>query len=195
MVVMSENDTIPSLENLQKDKAAWLYFCPWYQRYLTELTGAAELKEIYTSDYCITLDELPDWDTYEPAIPVQATEKTTSGTTTTVTTQTTSGTTKSGTTQTTTHTTSKTSASGGTQQAAIFRGDVNCDLVVDISDAVLLARFVAEDAEAKVTAEGKLNAECDGKAGLSGDDTIRILRYIAKLITKEEFEGGSTALH
>ena len=36
MVAMSENDTIPSLENLLNDKAAWLYFCPWYMTYLTE---------------------------------------------------------------------------------------------------------------------------------------------------------------
>ena len=69
MVVMSENDTIPSLENLVKDKAAWLYFCPWYQRYLTGLNDLAELKKIYTSEYCITLDELPDWETYDPELP------------------------------------------------------------------------------------------------------------------------------
>ncbi len=69
MVVMSENDTIPSLDNLVNDKAAWLYFCPWYQRYLTGLNDPAELKKIYTSEYCITLDELPDWDTYDPELP------------------------------------------------------------------------------------------------------------------------------
>lgn len=69
MVCMSENDTIPSLENLLKDKAAWLYFCPWYQRYLTGLNDPAELKKIYNSEYCITLDELPDWDTYDPELP------------------------------------------------------------------------------------------------------------------------------
>lgn len=169
MVVMSENDTIPSLENLEKDKAAWLYFCPWYQRYLTELTGADELKKIYTSDYCITLDELPDWDTYDPELPQQTTA---------------SGTKKTETTQTT----SQTAASGGTQPKAKFPGDVNCDRIVDVSDAVLLARFIAEDAAATLTSDGKLNADCDGNEGLTGEDTTRILQYIAKLITKEEFE-------
>ncbi len=66
IVAMTENDTIPSLENLQKDKAAWLYFCPWYMNYLTsEQNNPAEnLKEIYNSEYCITLDELPDLKTY-----------------------------------------------------------------------------------------------------------------------------------
>ena len=58
--------TIPSLENLLKDKASWLYFCPWYMNYLTsEQNNPAEnLKEIYNSEYCITLDELPDLKSY-----------------------------------------------------------------------------------------------------------------------------------
>ena len=66
MVAMAENDTIPSLENLLKDKASWLYFCPWYMNYLTsEQNNPAEnLKEIYNSEYCITLDELPDLKNY-----------------------------------------------------------------------------------------------------------------------------------
>ena len=66
MVAMAENDTIPSLENLLKDKASWLYFCPWYMNYLTsEQNNPAEnLKEIYNSEYCITLDELPDLKSY-----------------------------------------------------------------------------------------------------------------------------------
>lgn len=66
MVAMSENDSIPSLENLVNDKAAWLYFCPWYMNYLTsEQNNPVEnLVEIYQSDYCITLDELPDLKSY-----------------------------------------------------------------------------------------------------------------------------------
>ena len=66
MVAMSENDTIPSLDNLVKDKAAWLYFCPWYGNYLTDnaLNPADNLKEIYQSEYCVTLDELPDLKEY-----------------------------------------------------------------------------------------------------------------------------------
>ena len=66
MVAMSENDSIPSLENLINDKAAWLYFCPWYNNFLTsqQINPVESLVEIYTSDYCITLDELPDFRTY-----------------------------------------------------------------------------------------------------------------------------------
>ena len=66
MVAMTENDTIPSLENLINDKASWLYFCPWYMNYLTseQNNPVDNLIEIYNSDYCITLDELPDLKTY-----------------------------------------------------------------------------------------------------------------------------------
>lgn len=66
MVAMSENDSIPSLENLVSDGAAWLYFCPWYMNYLTsEQNNPVEnLVELYNSEYCITLDELPDLKAY-----------------------------------------------------------------------------------------------------------------------------------
>jgi len=66
MVAMTENDSIPSLENLINDKAGWLYFCPWYMNYLTsEQNNPVEnLVEIYNSEYCITLDELPDLKSY-----------------------------------------------------------------------------------------------------------------------------------
>ena len=57
---------------------------------------------------------------------------------------------------------------------------------MDVSDAILLARFVAEDSEANITAAGKKNADCDGKAGLNGEDTIRILKFIAKIVTADQ---------
>ena len=63
---MSENDTIPSLENIQNEKASWLYFCPWYGNYITTdaIQPVDNLIEMYQSEYCITLDELPDLKTY-----------------------------------------------------------------------------------------------------------------------------------
>jgi mannan endo-1,4-beta-mannosidase len=69
MVTMSENDSIPSLENLLNDKAGWLYFCPWYMNYLTSKQNnpVDNLIEIYNSEYCITLDELPDLKSYPMA--------------------------------------------------------------------------------------------------------------------------------
>lgn len=65
---------------------------------------------------------------------------------------------------------------------ALMHGDVNGSGDVDVSDAVLLAKFIAEDADASLTAEGKKNADCDGKVGLDGDDVTAILKSIAKLI-------------
>lgn len=84
MVAMSENDSIPGLDNLINDRAAWLYFCPWYMNYLTseQNNPLSNLKDIYQSEYCITLDELPDWDTYDPEIPDGTTATTTTTTTT-----------------------------------------------------------------------------------------------------------------
>ncbi len=66
MVAMSENDTIPSLENLLNEKASWLYFCPWYMNYINseQNNPVDNLNEIYNSEYCITLDELPDLKSY-----------------------------------------------------------------------------------------------------------------------------------
>lgn len=66
LVTMSENDTIPRVSNLIDEGAGWLYFCPWYGWWLTgEQNNPVEwLVEMYQSDYCITLDELPDLKTY-----------------------------------------------------------------------------------------------------------------------------------
>ena len=162
MVVMSENDTIPSLDNLTADKAAWLYFCPWYQRYLTELNDHNELKKLYQSDYCITLDELPDWNTYDPELPdVTLPDETSTST-------------------------SDESVTGGA--SALLRGDADCDGKVGIADAVLLARYCAEDQAAVMTPQGKVNAECTGDTKLTSDDIARLLQYLAGALTKTEFE-------
>lgn len=66
MVSMPENDTVPSLTNLQIEEAGWLYFCIWYDNdgdsnfvSSDSYQNADTLKEMYQSDYCITLSELP----------------------------------------------------------------------------------------------------------------------------------------
>ena len=65
------------------------------------------------------------------------------------------------------------------------KGDLSCDGRTDVTDAVMLARFLAEDTGVRVTEQGLANADCDGIRGLSPDDLTAILRYIAKLITFE----------
>ena len=63
MDAMAENDSIPSLDNLVIEKSAWLYFCPWYGEFILDKSknDPADLKELYNSDYCITLERLPSF--------------------------------------------------------------------------------------------------------------------------------------
>lgn len=65
-------------------------------------------------------------------------------------------------------------------------GNVNCDATVDLADAILLCRWNAEDEEVKVTEQGLRNADVDGDGLLTSADSTKILRYLAKLLTKEE---------
>lgn len=68
------------------------------------------------------------------------------------------------------------------QNALAAAGDINLDSAIDVSDAVLLARFCAEDSEAVITAQGKQNADLDYDGSITGEDVITILKMIAKLI-------------
>ena len=68
-------------------------------------------------------------------------------------------------------------------------GNVNCstgstpEARVDVSDAVLLARLLAQDSEAVVSSQGKLNADTNKDGSLTSNDVILILKYIARIIT------------
>ncbi|MCQ2416494.1 MAG: 1,4-beta-glucanase [Oscillospiraceae bacterium] len=84
-----------------------------------------------------------------------------------------------------TTTTAKTTTTNGAA-GDIFWGDANCDKSVDVSDAVLVSRFAAEDTEAAITAQGKLNADVTHDSALSSDDVVKILRFVAKAITAED---------
>ena len=59
-----------------------------------------------------------------------------------------------------------------------LKGDVDCDGSVRIADAVLLARYLAEDT-VTVTANGKINAEMNGTDGLTSEDLSDLLRHLA----------------
>ena len=63
-----------------------------------------------------------------------------------------------------------------------LRGDVDCSGQVAIADAVLLARYIAEDT-VTVTAQGLINAELDGESGLTSGDLSVLLQGIAGSIT------------
>ena len=65
--------------------------------------------------------------------------------------------------------------------AQITMGDVNCDGAVDVSDAVLAARFCAEDTAAKVSDQGIKAMDVNGDAHIDSNDITCILRMIARL--------------
>ena len=80
---------------------------------------------------------------------------------------------------TTATTVSEEDTTAETAKPLLQRGDVNCDGKVTVSDAILLARVVAEDKSAKITDQGRLQAEMDGKAGLTSDDTVALVKVLA----------------
>ncbi len=70
-----------------------------------------------------------------------------------------------------------------------LRGDVDCNGVVNVLDAVLLSRVAAEDTKSGVTEQGKLNADVDGVIGVSTKDLTHLLKYLAGLISEKDFYG------
>ncbi len=97
MIAMAENDSFSTVDNLTSEQAGWLYFCTWYDggdyNFLSDpkYNTKENTIEMYQSDYCITLDELPA-DLYKkeiaPPDPSKTTTKTPKPTTTTTTTTT-----------------------------------------------------------------------------------------------------------
>lgn len=71
-------------------------------------------------------------------------------------------------------------------QKPVSWGDVNCDKSVDVADAVLLARYVAQDTAAKITDQGLMNAAVCDNSKVSGEDVAKILMYVARIISQDE---------
>ena len=80
-----------------------------------------------------------------------------------------------------------TTTRGGARPEATKWGDCNLDDSVDVSDAVLLCRYLVSDADAKISDQGIVNASVV-KAGEAptGECVTKIIRRIAKIITDEE---------
>ncbi|MDE6664990.1 MAG: beta-mannosidase [Ruminococcus sp.] len=162
MVAMAENDTVPAMDNMLIEDANWLYFCPWYdggEDGGTAFLGEAyqdheELTKMYQSEYCITLDELPE-NLYsftgdeEPPKTTTTTTKVPSDSTTTTTT--------------------------GGISVPVTLGDANEDNKVNISDAVLIMQSIANPEEFKLTEKGKDNADvADRGNGVTAKDALAI---------------------
>ena len=194
------------------ENAGWLYFCPWYGDHLmsSQYNDAAQLKKMYTSDYCITLDELPK-DLYGNAEPgttvttdatTDTTAETTTETETTATTYFSVVTTTEDTAETTVETTvstadteesTETSAdttattasettvtTKGAVEAATLYGDINLDGRVDITDAVLLNKAAAN--AVSLSAQQQANADCDESGEVDSNDAVVLLKFLVSII-------------
>lgn len=156
MVAMSENDTVPTVENLTVENAGWLYFCPWYGEHLMSSTyqDAETLSGIYNSEYCITLDELPE-DLYklssEPATTVSAST-------------------------TSPETTTKSSSS-------IVYGDVNLDGSLSIDDVVVLAAYVGNPEKNSLESAALTNGDVHNTGdGITANDALAIQQFLAGIV-------------
>lgn len=166
MIAMSENDTVPTVENMIIEDAGWLYFCPWYGDHLMSerYQDPETLSGIYNSDYCITLDELPadlyvlkdDPDPTDP--PVTTTEP-----------------------QTTTTT------EPGT---ALVSGNANGDSEVDVADAVFILQGITDPSSESfmLTDEAKKAADCyDPGSGVDAEDAFAVIKFKANIIKELPF--------
>jgi|HigsolmetaAR201D_1030396.scaffolds.fasta_scaffold01539_10 Beta-mannanase len=63
MIALSECGSIPSPDNLIKDKASWLWFMPWYGNFVRNASyNSLEFwKEVLHNEYVITLDKMPSF--------------------------------------------------------------------------------------------------------------------------------------
>ena len=66
-------------------------------------------------------------------------------------------------------------------------GDANCDGKVNVADSVAVLQFIVNRSKYALSEEGKNNADCDGRPGITGLDSIAIQRFDAGLIA--EFGG------
>jgi len=73
MIALTENGVVFDIDNVIAAGTKWAWFNTWNKEFITkngvfsdEYTEAHILKKTYQSEYVITLDELPDWDTYTP---------------------------------------------------------------------------------------------------------------------------------
>ena len=85
-------------------------------------------------------------------------------------------------TQVTPFITFQTNSASNAPNTEAIDGDVNGDGILDISDAIFLARFVAEDSTLDMSNFNVQNADINGDGLTTAADTVYIIRMIAKLI-------------
>ena len=73
-----------------------------------------------------------------------------------------------------------------TIQKPTKRGDLTGDEKIDVSDAVLLCRYLVQDKKAVVSDAGLLNADCNGDGDITSDDVTKIMECIVNRRTEIE---------
>ena len=73
-----------------------------------------------------------------------------------------------------------------TIQKPTKRGDLTGDEKIDVSDAVLLCRYLVQDKKAAVSDAGLLNADCNGDGDITSDDVTKIMECIVNRRTEIE---------
>lgn len=86
---------------------------------------------------------------------------------------------------TTTTTTTTTTAATTAPSGDFLAGDVDCNGVVEINDAVLLARYVAQDDTAKITVQGVANGDYNQDGSVDSTDITAVCRQLAHLTDKD----------
>ncbi|MBQ4346372.1 MAG: hypothetical protein IJC75_04475 [Oscillospiraceae bacterium] len=71
----------------------------------------------------------------------------------------------------------------GETDPSLKLGDVNEDGQVKIDDVILLNRLLAEDTAAKVSEQGILNADVTRDGIPAPDDSVKILEYLAGIVS------------
>lgn len=179
MIAIMENSTIPSLANITTEKAAWLYFCTWYDNgqdnFLSgdNYNNKDTVKELGSSDYCINLEDLPE------NLYVLSGNGETNPTKPPVTTKAPDSSEPAGTTVTTAVNVPDSSSSGER-----LAGDANCDGEITVADATLVLQYLGNKDKYKISEQGMVNGDVDGEAGLSPVDALTIQMFDAKQIDK-----------
>ena len=210
MIALMECDTIPSIQNMIDESAYWLYFCPWYGEHImdTNYNNPETLKEIYQSEYCITLDELPDLKNYpmegvdptdpETTEPTQETTEPVTEATTEVTTETTAETTTTPSSDTTTTvpatdatdvTTSATEPSENVVPSGVEAtryGDVNMDGDVNIADVVALNMYLLNPEVNKISDVAMANSDCVKDGVINTSDSLTLMNFVAMIIDESQ---------
>ena len=70
-VCLHENGAIPDPEKMKADGAKWLWFMTWHTSFIDSdpINTSSYLKQVYNSDYLLSLDEIPDVYSYGVTAP------------------------------------------------------------------------------------------------------------------------------